>query len=144
MFRSSWFNSFLFYIMVQQFIITWSIHIVIVIIIYYVCALQGIRFIISSIWLIIVVNSKVRALVCFKWIQIFYDLTPFIFLMHSHSYFTTHKYYLLFWFYHIPPSNFTMKRQAPKYRPRNKDKKKEYPSTKRPLVSRGDWTQWVS
>ena len=35
------------------------------IIIYYVCALHGIRFIISSIWSIIVRNSEVRAVVCF-------------------------------------------------------------------------------
>ena len=83
--------------MMQQWMLIWSIHIVIVRI-FNVCAIQVIGFIISSIRLIIVRNIKVRAVVCFKWIQFSYDYTHSIFLMHSHSYFITHIYYLYFYF----------------------------------------------
>ena len=44
----------------------------------------------------------------------------------------------LFVFYHTPPTNFTVERQAPKDRPCNKERKKEELSTKIPFVSRGD------
>ena len=119
-----------------------SIHIVIVIIIYYVCALKGISFIISSIRSIIVGNREVRAVVCFKSIFVLYDSTRFIFLMNSHSYFITHNYYLLYLFYQITHTKFTVNRKAPKYRSYNKDKRKEYPSTKIPFVYSVGWPQW--
>ena len=98
MFCSKRFNCFIFYIMIKQWIIIWSIRTVIFIIIYYVCALQGISFIVFSAWTIIVGNSEVRSVVCFEWIHVFYYSNHSIFLMHSNSYFITHKYYPLFYF----------------------------------------------
>ena len=40
-------------------------------------------------------------------------------------------------FYHITPTEFTMKRKSPKDRSCNKYKKEEEPRTKIPFVSRG-------
>ena len=132
LFRSNQFNRFLFYIMMQQCVLIWSIHIVIVVVIYYVCALPGTSFIISSIWLIIVGNSKIRDFFLFQMNIFLHNLTHFIFSMHSHSYFITHKYGLLFWFYHIhPKKDWSL----------NKKKNKEGTSTKINFVSKGGWPQ---
>ena len=54
----------------------------------------------------IVGDIKVRAVVCFHWVQFSYDLTHFIFLMHSHSYLITHIYYLHFFI--TPPLQFLL------------------------------------
>ena len=52
-------------------------------------------------------------------------MNHFIFLMHSHSYFIMHKYYLIFWLYNIPTTNVTVNRQAPKDQSYNKKKKRK-------------------
>ena len=54
------------------------------------CELQVIRFIVSSIKWTIVRNTEVSEFVCFYWLQSLYDLTHYIFLMHSNSSFITH------------------------------------------------------
>ena len=59
---------------------------------------------------------------------------------HIHTSSHTNIIYLCL-FHHIPHTNFTVKRQAPKYRSCNKKKKKDGPSTKIPFVSRGGWPQ---
>ena len=79
-----------------------------------VFALQVISFIITFIQSIISRSSELSKVVCFEWIQCLYGSTHSIFLMHSNSYFITHIYYLIFWFYHIPTTIFTVKIQAPK------------------------------
>ena len=90
---------------------------------FYVCAWQVLSFILLLIFSTIVGNikaraviffrnSEVRVVVCFKQIQIFYNLTHYIFSLHSYSYFISHMYYLHYRFYHIHNTIVTVMSQA--------------------------------